>query len=64
MGKRNRRIRRAENSLPPGPDPASLQAFYRSSGQLVEQQFAAALETDLRAAVQLVLSVEDDHWSW
>lgn len=64
MGNRNRRIRRAEHSLPPGPDPASMKAFYLSSGQLVEQQFAAALESDLNAAVSLVLSVEDDDWSW
>ena len=64
MGKRNRRIRRVENSLPPGPNPQGLRAFYRSSGQLVEQQFATAMEADLKAAVNLVLSVEDDHWTW
>jgi len=64
MGKRNRRIRRAEQSLPPGPDPASMQAFYRDSAELVERLFAAAMESDLKAAVALVVSVEDDDWSW
>lgn len=64
MGKRNRRLRRAEQSLPPGPNPESLRSFYRASDQLVEQQLAAVLETDLQAAVHLVLSVEGDDWSW
>ncbi len=64
MGKRNRRIRRAEQSMPPGPEPESLRSFYQTSGQLVEQQMAAAMEADLQAAVNLVLSVEDDAWSW
>lgn len=64
MTRRNRSLNASRAHSAQDGDRVAWMSFYQNTDKLVEQEMQQALDSDLKAALHLVESVHQDHWSW
>ncbi len=64
MARHNKLLKRSSSHANPGSDRVVWMNFYKDTDKLVEHEMQQALMSDVQAALHLVESIHQDHWSW